>query len=349
MRLKSLVVLAATVLATQSTAQRSASPLDPLFTNGVGETRAALLIRDGQVVARRYAPGYSDNNRFISWSMAKTVTGILVGELVADGRLSLDAPAPIAEWHKPGDPRGKITLRQLLHMVSGLQHTEVGTPVENSDTNQALFVSATGHMAAYAIAQPLEATPGTKFEYSSLTTLILSEIITRTLTPSKDPSTRAAAYRAFANERLFKPAGITSAVFDFDGAGSQIGGSIIYMTLDDYGRLGRVLLTGKGVDGTEVIAPDWLAFMRAPSQRNGEYGGQTWLNRNGPDGTSELFPGMGADTLFSCIGHLGQFVIVSPDQDMVLVRLGKTDDASPDFPRLRSRLGDIAAGVPVKR
>lgn len=342
-------------LATVQSTARTVEYEDPanrafasLFDSLVGETRAALLIVDGKVVARRYAQGYSDTNRFISWSMAKTITGVLIGELVADGKLSLDTPAPIAEWQKPGDPRAQITLRQLMNMASGLQHTEVGTPVENSDTNQALFVSATGNMATYAIAQPLEAAPGAKFEYSSLTTLILSEIVTRTLTTNKDPATRAATYRAFANDRLLKPAGITSAVFDFDGAGTQIGGSIIYMTLDDYGRLGRVLLDGKGADGTQVISPDWLAFMRAPSPRNGEYGGQTWLNRVGADGTSELFPGKGADTLFSCIGHLGQFVIVSPDQDMVLVRLGKTDDGSPDFPRLRERLGDIAATVPVK-
>lgn len=322
--------------------------LDPLFAPSVGETRAAMLVIDGKIVARRYGPGYSDGNRFISWSMAKTITGVLIGELVADKMLSLDAPAPIVEWQKPGDPRGKITLRQLMNMSSGLQHAETSEPVENSDTNQALFVSATTNMAAYAIAQPLEAAPGAKFEYSSLTTVILSEIITRTLTTSKDSATRAAAYRAFANERLFEPAGITSAIFDFDGAGTQIGGSIIYMTLDDYGRLGRVLLNGNGADGTQVIDPDWLAFLRAPSPRNGEYGGQTWLNRVGAEGTSELFPGKGADTLFSCIGHLGQFVIVSPDQDMVLVRLGKTDDASPDFPRLRERLGEIAASVPIK-
>ena len=349
MHLKSLAAIAL-LLAAQSSARPTGSPVDALFAPGVGETRAVLFVRGGQVVAKRYEPGYSDENRFISWSMAKTVTAVLVGELVADGKLTLDAPAPIAEWHKPGDPRGAITLRQLLNMSSGLQHTEIGDPVENSDTNQTLFVSGTQDMAARAIAAPLEAKPGAKFEYSSLTTVILAEIIARTLTASKDPATRAAVYRSFAEDRLFRPAGITSAVFDFDGAGTQIGGSIIYMTLDDFGRFGRVLLDGRGADGSQLIAPDWLAFMRTPSPTNAEYGGQTWLNRaGGADKEPNLFPGKGPDTLYSCIGHLGQFVIVSPDQDMVLVRLGKTDDASPDFPRLRSALGDIAASIPVTR
>src|SRR3546814_5110900 len=82
-------------------------------------------------------------------------------------------------------------------------------------------------------------------------------------------------YRAFATERLFRPAGVTSAFLEFDGAGTQIGGSLIYMTLDDWGRMGRLLLDGTGADGAQVIALDWLAFMKAPSPRDPEYGGQT--------------------------------------------------------------------------
>lgn len=348
MRVKSLI-LALALFATQSTAQASADPIAALFSPAVGETRAVLVIHDGRVVTKRYRPGYSDANRFVSWSMAKTFTAVLIGELVADGKLQLDAPAPIAEWHKPGDPRAAITLRHLLHMASGLRHIEVGAPLENSDAYQVLFVSGPQAMAARAINVPLEARPGAKFVYSSLTTIILSEIITRTLTTSKDPATRAAVYRQFAQDRLFKPAGITSAFLDFDGAGTQIGGSLIYMTLDDYGRWGQVLLAGKGRDGAQIIAPDWLAFMRAPSPTNAEYGGHTWLNHIGVAGTSELFPGKGADTLFSCNGHLGQFVIVSPDQRLVFVRLGKTDDTDPAFARLRAALGAVAAAFPIAK
>jgi len=197
------IAIAGLVFATGSTAAADGGPLAPLFRPGEGDTRAALMIRDGRVIAKRYAPGYSDANRFISWSMAKTVTAILIGELVTDGKLLIDAPAPVAEWHSANDPRRAITLRMLLNMSSGLQHTEVGEPVEASDTNQVLFVSGTQAMAARAIGMPLEARPGAKFEYSSLTTIILAEIITRTLTPSTDPRIRAEAYRSFAQQRLF--------------------------------------------------------------------------------------------------------------------------------------------------
>jgi CubicO group peptidase (beta-lactamase class C family) len=330
---------------TEKPAADQSKLINPLFNADQGETRGVLLIQNGKVIAKRYGAGYSDTNRFISWSMAKTFTAALVGELVADGKLTLDGRAPLPEWQGANDPRRAITLRQLLNMASGLRHIEVGDPVENSDTSQALFVRATDAIAAFAIRQPLEAKPGTTFEYSTLTTVVLAEIITRALTDSKDPIVRAKAYRAFAEARLFKPAGITSAVMDFDGSGTQIGGSIIYLTLDDYGRWGQLLLQGKGIGRSQVIAPDWLNFMRAPSPTNPEYGGQTWLNRIGINGTSELFPGKGSDSVYSCIGHLGQFVIVSPEQNLVLVRVGKTDDASADFSRLRDALGDIVAAV----
>ena len=309
------------------------------------ETRAVLITANGCPALKAYAPGYSDANRFISWSMAKTITGMLVGALVTDGRLKLDAPAPVAEWHQPGDPRAAITLRQLLQMESGLKHIEVGNPIEESDTNQTLFVSHTQAMAAAAIAHPLETKPRSTFRYSSLTTIILAEIITRTLTDSHDPRVRAKTYTDFARARLFGPAGITSVVLEFDGAGTQIGGSILHMTLDDWGRVGGLLLDGKA-GGRQVIDPDWLAFMKTPSPANAEYGAQLWLNRpGGAEGKPTLFPGKGPATAVAADGHLGQLVIASPDsgpgRGLVVVRLGNTPDSHNRA--LMETLGDVVA------
>ena len=345
MQMKSFLLVAFALMLTSASSGLTVGPdddfngtvADQLFADDQGETRAVLIMRSGKSVAKRYAHGYSDANRFISWSMAKSVTAVLVGELVADGRLSLDAPVPFAEWRAPGDPRGTITLRQMLHMSSGLDHTEGLDPREGaagvlkSDTTSILFVSGTQAMAARGLAKGMEAKPGAKYEYSSITSLLLSELITRMLTDSKDAKVRAQAYTAFAQERLFGPAGISSAVFDFDGAGTQIGGSILYMTLEDWGRFGQVLMGKAG-----VISPEWLAFLRTPSATDGGYGGHIWLNRPRPKGADPaLFPGTGPDTLYAAIGHLGQFVIVSPDDDLVLVRLGKTNDEALDPVRVR--------------
>lgn len=335
-----------------SGAARQDVVLGRLFAPDQGETRAALLLVDGKTIGRAYAPGYSDANRFISWSMAKSVTAVLVGELVADGKLALDAPVPFEEWRGPGDPRGRITLRQMLHMSSGLAHTEGIEPDDpesnlTSDTTATLFVDGTGAMARRGIAKGLEAAPGSKYEYSSITSLLLSELITRQLTDSKDPKVRAKAYKAFAEERLLKPAGITSAVFEFDGAGTQVGGSLIYMTLDDWGRFGALLLDGKGADGAQAIAPEWLAFLRTPSETDPGYGGHVWLNQPRSKENAAfpaLFPGNGPASIFAAVGHLGQYVIVSPQQRAVLVRLGKTDDGA--LGPMRRALGEVMQAIP---
>lgn len=302
--------------------------LEELFTSdGIGETRAVLVVRNGELVAERYAPGYSAEQRFISWSMAKTITAMLIGELVSDGRLDLDAPAPIPEWHGEGDPRRAITLRHLLHMSSGLDHTEVNDPIWDSDTNRMLFTSGADDMAGYAVARELEADPGEKFEYSSATTVILSRIIADRLINSSDPGERAAAYNRFAQQRLFGPARTPSFFLEFDAQGTQIGGSLIHATARDWARLGEVLRTGASVDGTEIIDPEWLEFMITPSPTNAEYGGQTWLNRPGGAGDNPvLFPDRAPHTLYSMIGHLGQYVMVSPEQGLTVVRLGNTPD-----------------------
>ena len=307
-----------------SAAAPPADPIAPLFAPAVGDTRAVLLLVDGRPVAKRYAAGYSDANRFISWSMAKSVTALLVGALVADGKLQLDAPAPVVEWRN--DARRSITLRQLLNMSSGLRHIEVGQPIENSDTNQVLFVSGTRDMAAGAIARPLAFRPGSHFNYDSLTSIILAEIVTRTLTDSRDPRVRAEAYRQFAQERLFGPAGVKTAFLEFDGSGTQIGGSLIHMSLDEWGRMGRLLVDGKGPDGRRIVAAEWLAFLKTPAPTNPRYGGHVWLSPNG---------------LVSMRGHLGQFVFTGAKDghSVVLVRLGNTredrlDAITPTFERI---------------
>ena len=94
-----------------------ARAVDALFTrDDVGETRAVLVLHDGTTAAERYEAGYGPKTKFLGWSMSKTVTGVLIGVLVAEGRLRLDDSPPIPAWQRPGDPRGEITLRQLLQM-----------------------------------------------------------------------------------------------------------------------------------------------------------------------------------------------------------------------------------------
>lgn len=300
--------------------------VDALFTDpATAETRAVLVLHDGRIVAERYGPGYHENTRFVSWSMAKTVTAVMIGQLVADGRLRLDESVPVPAWQRPGDPRGEITLRQLLQMRSGLRHTEAGDPPYESDEVRMLFLDGRDAMASYAEAQPLEAAPGRRFEYSSATTVILADIAARALTASTDPAERTRAVRDYLNTRLFGPIGMASMVPEFDAAGTLIGGSLIHGSARDWARFGEFLRNRGAVDGAQLVPSAWIDFMTTPSPRSPDYGGQTWLNRPGAGGTVQ-WPGAPASA-FSMNGHLGQYVVVSRTHRLVVVRLGKTPDS----------------------
>ena len=308
--------------------EKLARAVDALFSQSeTAETRAVLVLHGGRIVAERYGPGYHENTRFVSWSMAKTVTGVMIGLMVSDGRLRLDESVPIPAWQRPGDPRGEITLRQLLQMRSGLRHTEAGDPIYKSDEVRMLFLDGRDDMAAYAEAQPLEAEPGRKWEYSSATTVILADLVARSLTTSADPATRRRAVSEYLKTRLFEPLGMRSIVPEFDTVGTLIGGSLIHGTARDWAKFGEFLRTGGSVNGAQLVPRGWIEFMVKGNPRNPGYGAQIWLNHpQAEDGTIQ-FPGAPSST-FSMNGHLGQYVAVSPSQSLTVVRLGRTDDGA---------------------
>ncbi len=302
-----------------------ARAVDALFADkDAGETRALLVLSEGRIVAERYGTGYTKDTRLIGWSMSKTVTGVMIGMLVSDGRLALDASAPVPAWQRPGDPRGAITLRQLLQMRSGLRHSEASDPVYESGEVRMLFLDGRDNMAAWAEEQPLEAEPGRVWKYSSATTVILSDIAARSLTDRPDPDVRRAAVSDYLKTRLFDPVGMKSVVPEYDAAGTLVGSSLIHATARDWGKFGEFLRNGGAVKGAQLLPRGWIEFMTSPSPRNPGYGAQVWLNRPQADGDVVLMPGKAPASLFACLGHLGQYVIVSPTQKLTIVRLGKS-------------------------
>ncbi|MEQ1498437.1 MAG: serine hydrolase [Novosphingobium sp.] len=304
-----------------------ARAVDDLFSReDTAETRAVLVLKGGRIVAQRYGPGYHENTRFVSWSMAKTVTAVMIGMLVADGRLRLDEGVPIPAWQRPGDPRGSITLRHLLQMRSGLKHEEVSDPPYEADTVRMLFLDGRGNMATYAEAQPLEDEPGTSWEYSSATTVILADLAARSLTTSQDPAERARVVGDYLRTRIFEPLGMKSMVPEYDAAGTLIGGSLIHGTARDWARFGEFLRSRGAAQGAQLVPSNWIDFMIAPSPANRGYGAQTWLNKPRP-GQAAMWAPLSANA-FSMNGHLGQFVVVDPGRGVTVVRLGRTDDAN---------------------
>jgi CubicO group peptidase (beta-lactamase class C family) len=338
-RFRSSLILLACLIAGPSLAKTALSAasrpkgetaLDRLFADkAMGETRAIVVLQNGAPMIERYAPGYGPDNRFISWSMAKSVTSTLLGQLVSAGKLDLAAPAPIPAWHRdPADPRGKITLLQLVHMSSGLMHSETGPPVEDADTNRALFSDESDNSAAAAEAAPLKYAPGTHYEYSTLTTVMLDDIIVRTIAPgATTTAARRAAMQAYLHDHLIVPSGMASLVCEYDAAGTMLGGSFCHATARDWAKFGQMYLDNGVVAGKQVVPAAWVAFVRQQAPTNPAYGGQFWLNHPGnSEKHPALFPDQGPADLYSAIGHLGQYVMVAPSKHLVVVRLGKTPD-----------------------
>ncbi|MBB3924361.1 CubicO group peptidase (beta-lactamase class C family) [Sphingobium jiangsuense] len=300
-----------------------AKAVEPLFdARKVGTTQALLVMQGGKLIVERYGEGIGPETKLLSRGIGKTVTAALVGLMVSDGRLALDTPVPVEAWSQPGDPRGTITLRNLLQMTSGLEHRkEAGRPQE-SDTVRMLYTDGAQDMAAFAEAKPIADPPGSHFLYSTGDTLIIADLMTRMLTDSKRPDARRDAMMEFVRGRLMAPVGLDSLTPEFDARGTMIGGAMMHMTARDYARFGEFLRHRGRVNGHQVLSARWVGFMTTPSPRNPAYGGQLWLNREGRD--NPLFPGRGSKRIFAAVGQQGQYLLVAPGQGLVVLRLGLT-------------------------
>ena len=325
-----------------------ARQIDDLFADpeGFGETRALVVMHGGTIAAERYGEGYGPDTRFVSWSMAKTVTAVMIGMLVADGRLSLDRSPPVPRWQRPGDPRGEITLRQLLQMRSGLRHVEAGDPPYDSSEVRMLFLDGRDDMADWAESQPLEYDPGSHYQYSSATTVILADIAARALTPSEDPEIRRRAVADYLQTRLFAPLAMESMVPEFDRAGTLIGGSLVHGSARDWARFGEFLRNKGSYRGSQLVPRQWIEFMVSESPRAADYGAQTWRNqrREARGERQVLFPDRAEPGLFAAVGHMGQYILVSPSRKLTVVRLGHSDEAQRGA--LMGELADIVELYP---
>ncbi|HWK41952.1 MAG TPA: serine hydrolase [Croceibacterium sp.] len=322
--------------------EKLARAVDALFTReDIGETRAVIVMHAGEVAAERYSEGYGPDTRFIGWSMSKTVTATLIGLLVAEGRLRLDDSPPIPRWQRAGDPRGEITVRQLLQMRSGLRHEEKAEPVYTSGEVRMMFLDGRDDMAAWAEAQPLAHEPGSTFAYSTPDALILADAATRIIAPNANAAARQRAMAEFLHSRVAVPLKMESLIGEYDAAGTLMGGSAIWANARDWARFGEFLRHKGSVGGAQIVPRGWIEFMTRPSPRADDYGAMLWLNRPTESGRDVLFADRGPESAFAAVGHLGQYIVVAPAQRLVVVRLGKTDE--DDRAALVDALAEVVA------
>ncbi len=296
--------------------------LDKAFEEPYGDgklirgTRGVAVIYDGEIVAERYAPGYTKDTPIIAWSMTKSIINSLVGILVKQGKLDIYAAAPVPEWSDPTDPRHAITTDHLLRMSSGLKFTEEYSP-QLVDVVVMLYGDADA--GRYAASLPMEAKPDEKWYYSSGTTNIISRII-------RQQQDDHATYLAFPYAELFNKLGMRHTIMEPDASGTYVGSSFCYTTPRDMARFGQFLMQDGVWEGERILPEGWLDYSTTPTPKNprGEYGAQLWLNRGEPGNPeNRRWPHLPLDS-FGFSGFEGQSVGIIPSRNAVIVRMGRT-------------------------
>jgi CubicO group peptidase (beta-lactamase class C family) len=311
--------------------------LRALLFAGEWKTEGVVVLHDGQVVYEEYAAGFDASMRHITYSASKSVGSALVGIAVADGVIKL--AESVCTYVAP--PAGSdpslcdTTIEELLQMTSGLGWAEdYGANPTTSNVLQMLYGNQQD-MGAYVAAQPRVAKAGEVWSYSSGDANLLARALRGALAGTD--------MRAWAKEKLFDPAGLTSAIFESDRSGTLVFSSSCFMTPRDMARFGQLYLDDGMNGSTRVLPAGWVAYTTtparpvatprsrvadaAPGDTGGSYGASFWLNAASPSAPQDTwaYPDAPPDA-YSAEGHWGQKIFVVPSRRLVIARVGNDRD-----------------------
>ena len=302
-------------------------------TYGAGtRTTAVVVVAGGRIVAERYRDGYDLHTPQRTWSAAKSLTATLIGRAVRLGLIQVDAPTHIPEWNRPGDPRAKITLAQLMSMESGLFTNGPGNRTDE------IYLGGAS-VSQYATAIPLEAAPGTRFRYANDDVLLAARALRAAL---GDDDLRALA---FPFRELLWRIGMRHTTPETDWRANFILSSQVWATARDLARLGLLYLNDGVWDGARLLPEGWSRFVATPALVQPEgvatggpgYGALFWLfgRRQGlPAGT------------YAMLGNRGQWVFIVPANGVVIVRRGFDNAGAGQFDGAKFARDVLAAMAP---
>ncbi|WP_448585306.1 serine hydrolase domain-containing protein [Thermaurantiacus sp.] len=293
------------------------------------QSHALLIARDGRLVFERYWNGFGRDSRFSTASMMKAVVALAFGPAIAEGRIALDDPVGrhLSEWRQ--DPRGSVTLRQLLHMESGLAFPPA-PPGPPSPASPALRLMFAPDIRAVALAVPQAVPPGNRFAYSNVDSQLAGEALAASLGRLR--------FAEFLSQRIWKPMGAADAELFLD----RVGGSPHYFCClqarpMDWLRLGELIRNRGRAGGRQLVPEAHVAAMLAPAPTNPNFGMQIWrgsphapVRRYGPAialTVPAAEPFLRDDVVF-IDGAGGQRVYVIPSARMTIVRIGRP---APDW------------------
>tara|TARA_B100000945_G_scaffold99827_1_gene78301 strand:- start:6331 stop:7854 length:1524 start_codon:yes stop_codon:yes gene_type:complete len=320
-----------------------AEAVDAAFEPHEALTAAYVVTWKGRIIGERYRDGITMHTPLESWSMGKSLTATLMGTLIKDGEYSLEQTAPIPEWQNNNDPRKNIRIADILHMSSGLRFRAPQDP----DYDQAsgypdhLYVyTGTGNSFEWAATRPLQWQPNTVGRYRNSDPVLANYLIRLAV------EKRGEDYHSFPQRVLFDKLGMHNMVLETDPYGNFLLQGYEFGAARDWSRLGNLYLQDgvwngkrllpKGfVDFVSTLAPAWVADDRPI------YGGFFWIN-----GTAQ-FP-IPKDAYYMA-GAGGQYTIIIPSHDLVVVRMGHYKGASVGFEALQRSLTLLMQTVPNRR
>ena len=288
------------------------------------DSMALIVVRDGKVEFERYWQGAGRDSRFNPQSMSKTVLALLVGKAIETGHIA-SVHDPVARFVREleGDPRGAITLHNLLQMSGGLAQITTSYVVspDNSGVRQHFGTDFTGTMLELPLARP----PGTKWDYNNNESGLLGLALTRAT---------GRAYPDYLSAQLWQPLGLADAAMYQDRPGGDVMVSCcIFSRPMDWARIGMLIRDGGRWQGAQLVPADWIAAMATPAQTWAGYGYQVWL---GTRNVQAVRPAEARDPNYSMqteayvdpeiivlSGHGFQRVWVMPSRGLVIVRAGR--------------------------
>ncbi|WP_448213832.1 serine hydrolase domain-containing protein [Colwellia sp. MEBiC06753] len=278
------------------------------FTRHYGEgsrTSAILIATPDAIIAEHYKQGFTPETAQRTWSVAKSIGASIIGVAVQQKRLVPTQAAGLENWSHPLDPRGKITLENLLHMASGLDSNVAGNRTDRVYMGGGL-VSDTATQTA------LEVTPGSRWKYANNDTMLALRTLRETFSNESD-------YLKFPYTQLLDKIGMQHTFLETDWQSDFILSSQVWTTSRDLARLGLLHLNNGRWHGEQILPENWLTYISTPAPaqpplRSPGYGAQWWLY-------NERFPELPNDTI-AARGNRGQYLVIIPSKQLIIVRRG---------------------------
>ena len=306
-------------------------------------TKAVVILHHGVVIGERYAPGITPVTPLQGWSMTKSVTNALIGVLVREGKLDIAAPAPIVEWSALNDPRHRVTSDQMMRMVSGVScgqslHFGLRT-IFDADTRMEFDMP---DQAGFAVHAGLRAEPGSEWRYTNCNFVLLS----RTIREAAGGDAESA--RQFVERELFEPLQFEHATLEYDSAGTPLGTIHLWASARDWARFGLLYLRdGVSPGGRRILPEGWVDYSArlTPQSEDHGYGAGFWTQRGNSRAARErIAAGMPADS-FMAVGSQGQYTIIIPSEDLVIVKMGWAYTPHNDIATVEVLVKEIIAAL----